>query len=97
MTPEQLDEYLEVLRDHNVAEFSCPEFSVSLLPAAPRSAATVAADIKEGNESVRAPARHGAFSHPSLWPNGTPPSFPKAERGEKRSEAVRADHYEGEF
>lgn len=77
MTPEQLDEFLEVLRDHSVAEFSCPEFSVSLLPSAPSEKIDMAQQIKEGNSMVRRTVGRGLFAHPKLWPGGEAPQFPK--------------------
>lgn len=78
INPAELEDILEVLREHNVASFTCPEFSVSLLPAAPAAEGTdVSAAIKEGNEIAqgKSPGPRGAFSHPSLWPNGTAPTF----------------------
>lgn len=80
LTPEELDDYLEVLTDRGVTEYSCEAFTVSLLSRVKDTGeSTTSAAIHEGNESAKKPKARGIFAHPSLWPDGTPPSFPKAE------------------
>ena len=86
--PTALDELLEVLRDHSVATFSCPEFSVSLLPAAPDEKIDMAAEIKEGNAAARRPLARGLFGNPKLWPGGEPPQFPRRQP-ERTSDAIK--------
>jgi hypothetical protein len=88
--PVQLEEILEVLRDKHATSFSCPEFSVVLAPAAPSEMTDLKRDIREGNAMSKAPAARGAFGHPSLWPGGTPPSFPRRERA-PATEAITED------
>jgi hypothetical protein len=76
--PEQLRELLEVLREEGVSQFSCPEFSCSLLPNAPGEFdEDIGTAIREAQEAERLPSvARGIFGHPSLWPSGRPPTFP---------------------
>lgn len=94
--PDELDDLLEVLIKRHVASFECPEFSVTLHAAAPAEVSSISRDIKEGNAAVRKPQAHGLYSHPSLWANGAPPSFPRTTKAAE-TEAIRESDYEGEF
>ena len=90
--PTALDNLLEVLREHNVASFSCPEFSVDLLPAvvARKGADPDIARAVAQREAARVlPPAKGNYGHPSLWPNGKPPAF-------TRKEEVRVSPFQGE-
>lgn len=81
LSPTYLREMLEVLRDAQVASFSCPLFSVNLLPYVERSAQPDT-DIEKAMERVQEeksrPRPAGVIGHSSLWPNGFIPDFPKA-------------------
>lgn len=79
ITPDELDDILEVLCERSVATFSCPEFSVTLHLAAPKGEDNdISTAIKEGNEAAlgRTSNPRGVFAHRSLWPDGRAPTFP---------------------
>lgn len=84
LTPTQLDEYLEVLRDRGAASFTCPAFSVVLVPDFTEPDNDDVKDPEMAKVIARraavAPAPHGNYSHPSLWRGAEPPSFPRPDR-----------------
>jgi len=80
LTPDELEEYLDILQDKKVTHFSCPEFTVSMTAVAGEVHEDMSQAIKEGNEASKSVAVHGVFAHRSLWPDGKPPSFPKASK-----------------
>lgn len=86
LSPELLDEYLAVLREHQVDTFTCPAFTVTLLPMASDNG-EVKSEIKQAQErreaARNAPVKHGVYSHPAIrWPGGTPPTFPRNDSDE---------------
>lgn len=81
LDPDQLEEILDVLRDKGATAFSCPEFSVTLGVAPVAAVEDMGEAIRQAKQAESMPsAARGIFGHPSLWPNGTPPRFPGAER-----------------
>lgn len=92
LNPRYLEEILEVLRDQQVVRFSCALFSVDLTPIV-EAPAIADSDIARARErraiAAEKPRVRGNAGHPSLWPNGEPPSFP-------RKEVVNSSPYEGD-
>lgn len=81
LTPDQLDEYLDVLRDKGVTHFACEVFTVTLGLAPEEEEDDIGKAIQEAKEAEHAPrAARGVFGHPSLWNGGQPPRFPGSER-----------------
>lgn len=82
LTPDELDEYLDVLRDKGVTQFSCEAFSVALGPVPQEEGDEVSVNeaIRQAQKLENAPRiARGLFGHPSLFPNGMP-QFPGSER-----------------
>lgn len=81
LSPAQLDEYLEVLREHGAEYFECPHFKVKLAPAAelPVEMSDADPDIARARErraaAASAPGQGGLYGHKSLWGGGKPPAF----------------------
>jgi hypothetical protein len=95
ISPRELEEILDVLRDKSVTQFTCPEFSCVLGPEPVDLDATdvsTSEALKQGNQEARKPTvARGIFGHPSLWPNGVPPMFPGAERSTPTHKPTHSD------
>lgn len=65
LTPSLLAEYLRVLKDAGVREFSCEELKISLGP-----------EPTEEPKQPKAPAVTSMWKNPHLWGSGGPPKFP---------------------
>lgn len=92
LSPKQLDEYLDVLRDKSVTHFSCEEFSVVLgAELAEAEEDDIATAIKQAAEQEKLPrVARGLLGHPSLWPDG-PARFPGAERSTPEHKPTHED------
>src|SRR5262245_31591878 len=97
LTPQELDEYLDVLREKGATAFSCPEFAVTLGPEPQADAddLPIGEAIRQAQRQDNLPSvARGIFGHPSLWPNGKPPTFPGAERATVQSKPTHPDDEE---
>lgn len=73
LSTEQLDAYLQLLKDAGVERFECDEFSVRFAPPAPVFE-QFPEQIPEAQGSG-IPERRSLFQDPNLWPGGQPPTF----------------------
>ena len=72
LTPEQLDAYLQILKEHGVTEFLGQGFHVVFTPPAP---APVVEDHR--TPEPRQAEIRSMWESPELWPGGEPPTFHK--------------------
>jgi hypothetical protein len=75
LTPEQIDAWLAMLREHQVEEFEGQAFRVKFAPGSgPR------ASKEEATPAQVKPAPRSVWEDPSLWQGGEVPTFPKKNR-----------------
>lgn len=67
LTPEMLDAYLRILKEHAVGEFIGLGIAVKFNPEIP--------ELSRPAETH--PEPKSAWENPRLWPGGKPPTFPK--------------------
>lgn len=93
LDPAYLEEILDVMHEKGATHLSTPEFTVTLGAApAPAEREDMGEAIKEATRLERMPsAARGLFGHPSLWPNGRPPTFPGAERATPQHKPTHED------
>ncbi len=78
---DQLDDLLQILREHGVSRFECADFSVEIGNSAlvkEEKSSTPVGELIRTRPVTDRPAR-GVYDHPSLWPNGAAPEFHRAE------------------
>lgn len=94
LDPNLIDQLLEVLNEHGATEFSCPEFSIRLSGRVAKDDTdddiTKAIARREAAAASRND-RMGTYSHPSLWVNGAPPSFPGVKKTEPEKSPYLGD------
>lgn len=73
LSPEQVEAWLEMLREMGVSAFEGPHFSVTFFDRAPQPEPHKDEDARPYKEP---PAITSNFEHPSLWAGGKPPKFP---------------------
>lgn len=80
MQMKEMEDWLDMLREKGVTQFSCPDFTCTLgaLPADEDDDDDIGTAIAEAKQAAQAPlAARGLFGDPRLWGGRTPPSFPK--------------------
>jgi hypothetical protein len=78
LSPQELEEYLDVLKDAGVQEFSGLGLHVSFTPYAPGASEAPYVRVAEREKAKN--ERDSDWNHKSLWPNGVPPQFPNIKK-----------------